>query len=162
MSIFGSKNDFRLITKMNRALLRDIIEQEVAFYKLALEETAANIYGESTEKTFYSPILLQCLITRGDQVYTMDDFGSDITRELTFAFLREDLVDLNLVPEVGDIIMLAENYYEVDTVIENEFWFGKDPSYNYGRSDAHGASISIKCTGHLTRVDKLGIIEVRP
>ena len=162
MSIFGSKNDFRLITKMNRALLRDIIEQEIVFYKLSVNDTQANIYGESLEKTFYAPIIMQCLITRGDQQYTVDEFGPEVARELTFAFLRDDFVDLNLVPEVGDIIMLSEDYYEIDTVVENEFFFGKDPNYNYGRSDKYGKSISLKCNAHLTRVDKLGIAQFRP
>ena len=162
MSIFGSQRDFGLITKMNRALLRDIIEQEVGYYKISLEETQANIYGESTEKIYYSPMIMQCLITRRDQIFTTDDFGPDMGRQLSFAFLRQDLVDVQLVPEVGDIIMLNEDYYEVDVVRENQFFFGKDNNYNFARSDAYGASISLVCDGHLTRVDKLNITEVRP
>jgi len=162
MSIFGSQRDFALITKMNRALLRDIIEQEIGYYKIALEETQANIYGESTEKTYYSPVLLQCLITRGDQIYTVDEFGPDLGRALSFAFLRQDLVDQSLLPEVGDIIMLNETYYEVDLVRENQFFFGKDNNYNYGRSAEYGASVSIVCDAHLTRADKLNITEIRP
>ena len=161
MSIFGSQKDFALITKMNRALLRDIIEQEIGYYKISLEGTEANIYGEALKKVFNDPLLLECLITRGDQVFTVDDFGPDLQRTLSFAFLRQDLVDVQLVPEVGDIIMLNENYYEVDAVRENQFFFGKDNNYNYGRSAAYGASISIVCDAHLTRADKLGITEVR-
>ena len=161
MSLFGSRKDFGLITKMNRELLQDIIEQEVAFYKIALEETQANIYGESLEKTFYDPIIMQCIITRGDQTYTVDEFGPEVARELNFAFLRDDFVDTSLVPETGDIIMLNEDYYEIDTIIENEFFFGKDPAYNYARSDKYGKSISIKCSAHLTRADKLGIVRTR-
>ena len=161
MSLFGSRKDFRLLTKMNRELLQDIIEQEIAFYKLSINETHANIYGESSEKTFYDPIVMQCLITRGDQVFTTDDFGPDVTRELNFAFLRDDFVDLGLVPEVGDIIMLSENYYEIDSIVENEYFFGKDPDYNYARSDKYGKSISIRCSAHLTRADKLGITRTR-
>lgn len=161
MSLFGSKKDFGLLTKMNRELLQDIIEQEIAFYKLSINETHANIYGESSEKSFYDPIVMQCLITRGDQVYTTDDFGPDVARELTFAFLRDDFVDLGLVPEVGDIIMLAEDYYEIDAIVENEYFFGKDPDYNYARSDKYGKSISIRCSTHLTRADKLGITRTR-
>ena len=161
MSIFGSQRDFGLIRKMNRALLQNIIEQEVAYYKISLQDTQANIYGESTQKIFNDPILLGCLITRNDQVVSMDEFGPDLQRELSFAFLRDDLVDINLIPEVGDIIMLNESYYEVDTVKENQFFFGKDNNYNYGRTADYGASISIVCVGHLTRADKLGITQTR-
>lgn len=162
MSLFGSKKDFGLITRMNRELLQEIIEQEVAIYKIALEETQSNIYGESLEKTFYSPVIMQCIITRGDQQYSVDSFGPEVARELTFAFLRDDFVDLNLVPEVGDVIMLSDDFYEIDTIVENEFFFGKDPAYNYARSDKYGKSISIKCATHLTRIDKLNITQFRP
>ena len=162
MSIFGSQRDFGLITKMNRALLRDIIEQEIGYYKISLDDTQVNIYGESSEKIYYSPMIMQCLITRGDQIFTVDDFGPDVSRQLSFAFLREDLVDVQLVPEVGDIIMLNEDYYEVDVVRENQFFFGKDNNYNFARSVEYGASISIVCDTHLTRVDKLNIAQIRP
>jgi hypothetical protein len=92
---------------------------------------------------------------------TADEFGGDLTRESSFAFLRDDLVDKQLVPEVGDIIMWQEDYYEVDNVSENELFWGKDPSYNYGRSSDYGTSVSIICKAHLTRADKLGITTVR-
>lgn len=161
MSIFGSRNDFALIRKMNREILREIVEQEAAYYKISLGDTQSNIYGESLHKTFLPPVLINCLLTQADQVISIDDFGPDLQRNLSFAFLRDDLVDANLVPEVGDIIMLYEQYYEVDTVRENQYFFGKDPSYNYGRSDKFGNSISIVCDAHLTRADKLGILPVR-
>lgn len=157
MSIFGSQRDFALITKMNRALLKHIIEQEVGYYKISLENTQANIYGEALEKVYNDPVIMQCLITRGDQIVNLDDFGPDLQRTISFAFLRQDLVDIQLIPEVGDIIMLNEDYYEVDTVRENQFFFGKDNNYTYDRSGDYGASISIVCDTHLTRVEKLGL-----
>jgi hypothetical protein len=161
MSLFGSQKDFALIRKMNRELLREVIEQEIGYYKISLENTQSNIYGESLTKTFLPPVLINCILTQADQVVNVDDFGPDLQRNLSFAFLRDDLVDAEVVPEVGDIIMIYEQYYEVDTVRENQYFFGKDNNYNYGRSDKFGASISIVCDAHLTRADKLGILPVR-
>ena len=86
-----------------------------------------------------------------------DDFGTDVNREISFSFLRDDLVDTQLVPEVGDIIMLNEDYYEVDAVKENEYFFGKDNNYNYGRSNKFGTSITITCTTHLTRAERVNL-----
>jgi len=103
--LFGSDRDFTLLTKINRELLKDIVEQEVLYYKLSLEDTEINIYGESLSKIFYTPAKVNCLITRGDQVVDIDDFGPDLGREASFAFLREDLVDIQVVPEVGDIVL---------------------------------------------------------
>lgn len=160
--IFGSKRDMNLFTKINRELLSDVVEQEILYYKIALEQTFANIYGEATEKEYWSPVKLNCLITRGDQVINIDDFGPDLGREASFAFLRQDLADTNTVPEVGDIVLWHEDYYEVDTVRENELFLGRDNSYNltsYG--DKFGTSISIIVDCHLTRADRVGITRVR-
>lgn len=160
--LFGSKKDFDLLVHINRELLKDIVEQEIGYYKLSLNDTVANIYGEAVEKTYFDPVLLNCLITRGDQVITVDDFGPDLGREASFAFLREDLKDAIVVPEVGDIVMWHEDYYEVDTVRENQLFLGKDNSYNltsYGSKFGSSVSIIVDC--HLTRAEKVGVVRVR-
>tara|TARA_R110000796_G_scaffold229210_1_gene346456 strand:- start:3632 stop:4117 length:486 start_codon:yes stop_codon:yes gene_type:complete len=160
--LFGSNRDFNLLVGINRELLKDIIEQEIGYYKLSLNDTQANIYGEALEKVFLNPVKLNCLITRGDQVVDVDEFGPDLGREASFAFIREDLVDANTVPEVGDIVLWQEDYYEVDTVRENQLFLGRDKSYNiesYGSDFGSSVSIIVDC--HLTRGDRVGITQVR-
>lgn len=160
--LFGSNRDFGLLTGIARELLQDIIEQEIGYYKFSLQDTQNNIYGEATDKVFKDPVKLNCFITRGDQVITPDDFGPDLTREASFAFIREDLVDAVTVPEVGDVILWHEDYYEVDTVRENQLFLGRDSNYNlteYG--SRFGSSVSIIVDCHLTRADKVGLEKVR-
>lgn len=156
--IFGSNNDFKLFNRINREFLKDVVEQEILYYKFSLEESSTNIYGESAAKKYWTPVKLYCLITRGDQVVTSDDFGPDLNRDASFAFLRQDLVDTSVVPEVGDILMWHEDYYEVDTVRENQLFLGKDNNYNltdYGSQ--FGASVSIIVDTHMTRRERTGI-----
>lgn len=160
--LFGSQRDFKLLTKINRELISDVIEQEVLYYKISLEDSKTNIYGESVEKIFNQPIKLNCLIVRGDQVVTVDDFGPDLNRTASFAFLRPDLFDTNTVPEVGDIVEWHENYYMVDTVRENQLFLGKDNGYSLTKyGSMWGGSISIIVDTHLTRADALALKEVR-
>ena len=106
--LFGTTRDFNLLTKINRELLSDIVEQEILYYKISLEDVSTNIYGEALEKSWLSPVKLNCLITRGDQVITVDDLGPDMNRENSFAFLRKDLELTSVVPEVGDIVFWHE------------------------------------------------------
>ena len=160
--LFGSQKDFNVLTRISRELLQDIIEQEIGYYKLSLNDTQSNIYGEATDKVFLDPVKLNCLITRGDQVIDVDEFGPDLNREASFAFIRKDLVDASVVPEVGDIVFWQEDYYEVDTVRENQLFFGRDSSYNltnYGSKFGSSESIIVDC--HLTRAEKVGINRVR-
>ena len=158
--LFGSNRDFNLLTKINRELLTDVVEQEIPYYKFSLDETNANLYGEALEKVFQIPVKLNCLITRGDQVVTVDDMGPDLNREASFAFLRDDLKTSLVVPEVGDILNWQENFYEVDTVRENQLFVGRDNSYNltdYGNNFGKSVSILVDC--HLTRADRVGITQ---
>jgi len=160
--IFGSTRDFDLLVNINRELLKDIVEQEVLYYKISLDDSDFNLYGESLEKVYYTPNKLNCLIVRGDQIIDVDDFGPDLNRDVSFAFIRRDLSDVNVVPEVGDIVMWHEDYYEVDTVRENQLFLGRDNAYNltnYGSN--YGSSISIIVDCHLTRGERVGIARQR-
>ena len=160
--LFGSNRDFDLLVNINRELLKDIVEQEILYHKLSLEDLDVNLYGESLQKSYWAAVKLNCLITRGDQVIDIDDFGPDLGREASFAFLRPDLVDTNVVPEVGDIVQWHNDFYEVDTVRENQLILGSDNSYNLGSSTSgFGRSLSVVIDCHLTRADRVGITESR-
>jgi len=161
--LFGSQKDFNVLsTHISREILKDIVEQEIGYYKLSLNDTQANLYGEALNKVYFNPVKLNCLITRGDQVVNVDEFGPDLGREASFAFIRQDLVDADTVPEVGDIVMWHEDYYEVDTVRENQLFVGRDSSYNLTQHGSKfGSSVSIIVDCHLTRTDKVGITRAR-
>ena len=160
--LFGSNRDFDLLVNINRELLKDIVEQEILYHKLSLEDTDVNLYGEAMQKSFWNAVKLNCLITRGDQVIDIQEFGPDLGREASFAFLRPDLEDVTVVPEVGDIVQWQNDFYEVDTVRENQLFLGRDKSYNLtSATSGFGSSLSIILDCHLTRADRVGITEVR-
>ena len=160
--LFGSGRDFDLLVNINRELVHDLVEQEILYHKLSLEDTEVNLYGESLSKSFWNAVKLNCLITRGDQVIDIAEFGPDLGREASFAIIRRDLEDVSILPEVGDIVQWQNDFYEVDTVRENQLFMGRDNQYNLSSyAGGFGSTISIIVDCHLTRADKVGIIEVR-
>lgn len=165
MSLYGSRRDVNLVKSLNRELLHNIIEQSVGFYKPKIDETKVNLYGEASEKTFIGPVLIPCLIDRGDQNWKVDEIP-DQDREFKFRFLKDDLECANIVPEVGDIVLFNEMFFEIDGLIENQYFTGKDPDYSYSadsqtyRSE-YGTSLSIILTGHYSRPERLGIKKER-
>ena len=168
MALFGTQRDVSLIRSLNRELLGDIITQQCAVYKLNLGETKVNIYGESSGAKYYQdPILLNVLLERGDQTYSSGDMGVDYNRDLEFRFFRQDLVEASLVMEPGDIIMYYESYFEVDNVIDNQLFVGKDPRYPYNTNPLNpgledfGANLSIICKAHYTPADRVQITRER-
>ena len=159
--LLGSSRDFNLMTKLSRELIKDVVEQEVLYHKISLEDTDVNLYGEAMQKSYFNAVKLNCLITRGDQVIDIQEFGPDLGREASFAFIRQDLVDASVVAEVGDILEWHNDFYEVDTVRENQLFVGRDSGYNLASyANNFGSSISIIVDCHLTRADRVGISEV--
>tara|TARA_R110000803_G_scaffold39938_2_gene86061 strand:- start:2362 stop:2946 length:585 start_codon:yes stop_codon:yes gene_type:complete len=192
MALFGTQRDVSLFRHMSRELMGDIITEQCAFYKYKLEETKINLYGEAAEEKYYmGPVLLNTLVERTDNIYPETDLGTDYNKEIQFSFLRDDLLGKNedfngegmsytdttaeygadLVPQVGDIIMYNEGYYEVHETIANQYFVGKNPDYpnnenpiNFpGNGDLsnYGSNISIICKTHYVQADKLGLTQAR-
>lgn len=162
MGLFGSTNDINLFRGINRELIDKIINQRIGYYKIQLDESPSNIYGENVKKMYDGPYLVNCIIERADQGWSSDDFGPDVDRTMTFNVLRDDLVEMELLPEVGDVILYVDEYYEVNSIIENEYIVGKTPDYFYGEGDKEfGASWNMKLVCHMIPADKLGISKER-
>jgi hypothetical protein len=180
-ALFGAARDISLFRHLSRELMGDIITQQCSFYKYKIQETKVNIYGEAAEEKYYmGPVLLNCIIERRDQEYPETDLGTDFMWGATFKFLRDDLLDKNkdfnidtdiygadLVPEVGDVILYQEGYYEVDSIVSNQYFMGKNPDYpnetnplNPGL-EQFGSSVSIICETHYVPADKVGISQER-
>jgi len=105
MALFGGRRDIDLFKSISRELVEDIIEQYVGYYKLILNETSSNIYGESLNKVYNQPILTPCLIDHSDQETNDADTIGSIGRNIEVSFLIETLKELNLYPEKGDIMV---------------------------------------------------------
>ena len=172
MALYGGLRDISLFRKVNRELMGNIITQQCVYYKLRLNETKVNMYGEAAGARYYfEPVIFNALIERGDQEYPSNDLlGVNFERSLDFKFLRDDLIDADVVPEVGDIIMYYEGYYEVDSTVGNQYFAGKDPRYPYNSSivnplnpglENFGANLSIICKTHYTPADRVQITKER-
>jgi hypothetical protein len=149
-------------------LLWDIITQQCAYYQFKTAETKVNVYGEAAGAKYYGePVLLNMLVDRGDNTSPTGDFGVDYDRPMVFKFFRDDLVDANVVPDVGDIIMWYEGYWEVENTNANQLFVGKDPDYPYAENplnpglEEYGTNLSIMCVCHYVPSDKVQITKER-
>lgn len=160
MPLFGHARDISLFRRMNRELINKIIEQQIGYYQIDLNKTTSDLYGESDEKFYLDPVLINCLLERGDTEFKTGEGRIDNDRIITVRLLRDDMVPINLVPQVGDIILWNEDYYEVDNYNENQLIVGKDPSYAYDEIiNRFGSSWSILLRCHYVRPEKLGIVK---
>lgn len=160
MALFGGKRDAKLVASFNAELLNAVVDTEIEFFKLLVESSNSNIYGESVNKSYHASILIPCLITKETKTAGMDDYGHSYTRTAQFGISRDILERASFFPEVGDIIFWDNEYYELDNVDSNQYFVGKNPE-TWPNGSEHGYSVSVLCDAHATRQTPQGIKNIR-
>jgi hypothetical protein len=131
----------------------------VGYFKINLEQTVTNMYGESLEKWYYPPVQVPCLIERGDFDNPEDEFGVDVSQTLTVKIIRNTAESFNFLPEVGDILTDQERYYEVKVLNTSIITVpGSGGAQNNVGSGNAGEIILYGLSCYLTRITKLNII----
>lgn len=164
MALLGGQRDIAMFRGMNRELLRRWIDISIDWYKINLNSTDVDIYGEAEDRSYYQPVRLYCYIERNDQEYVTDEMATDVNQQLIFSFLQDDLKDLQHLPEVGDLIHWNEKYWEIDTLVSNQLIGGKTAETN--KPSATDTNESIKTFGsdwsyqvqaHMSRLSRITI-----
>jgi hypothetical protein len=130
----------------------------VGYFKIDLAKTRVNMYGESTEKWYYPPFEVKCMIDRGEFAYTDTEYGPDVSQNIKIIIPKLNAVELNFTPEVGDIVTDQEKYYEVHTIDRS---FVTIPGSGYAGSSlgTPGQIILFTLNAHSTRITKLNLIQ---
>jgi hypothetical protein len=168
MALFGTQRDVSLIRHLNRELMGNIITQQASFYSIRLKETKVNMYGEAAGGyLFEGPFIFNCLVQRTPQMFQESDMILETQYEVTFRFLRDDLVDANVVPKVGDYILYEDNYHIINDLYSNQYFVGKNPDYpneqnplNPGLAN-YGNNLSTICITNIVPADRVGITKER-
>ena len=140
MARFTLDRDVRFFESIAREMVDAVIETSVVLYKLIIEESKTNLYGESLNKTYYQGLNCNAVIERGDTETNYEGFGSDQGQNVEFRFNRFTLEEKNFYPEIGDIIYHNNAYFEIDNVREDQL-IGGQTSNNF----------SIICSTFMTR-----------
>lgn len=154
MALFGGQRDAAFFRKINKELINDIIDTEIYYYKIILQDSKRNIYGEGKDKVYYNPIKIPTLVDRTNAEQIFDEFGSSYTRNVNFYFLRDTLVDKNVFPEVGDVIEWNDEQHIVDVTFTNQFFAGKNPE-TWDGGDEQGYNVSVICETHVAKRTQL-------
>ena len=89
-------------------------------------------------------------ISAEEQITQTDEFGPDLQQNASFSFVRQSLVDISYVVEVGDIIDWNSGYWEITSTNESQLVGGKT-DYKH----------SVVCNAFLVRISNLNIERVR-
>ena len=125
MARFTLDRDIRFFEGISRELVDAVITTAVVLYKLVIENSKTNLYGESLSKTYYQGMECNAMIQREDAQTNYEGFGSDTSQNVEFRFNRFTLEEKSFYPEVGDIIFHNNGYFEIDNVREEQLIGGR-------------------------------------
>jgi len=115
---FIPKKEVELFDALNEELIDDILGQYVDIYKISLDDTKANIYGEAGTKYYQTGFRVNCLISWEEPVFQQLEAGPDLDTNVELYFHRNTLADAGFAPEVGDVCDWNDFYWEINSVTE--------------------------------------------
>jgi hypothetical protein len=93
-------------------------------------------------------IQISSLVERADMTAEYDDFGPSRNQDYVFKMREKMLKQVNFYPEIGDIVLFNDRYYEIDNVVQEQL-LGGQPDKSH----------SIICNGHYTKITSLNVLE---
>ena len=121
---FVPQKEVDLFDAFNEELIDEIIGQTVDIYKISVEDTEENIYGESSTKHYDKGFRVNCLINFTEPTIDQEEFGPDLNTAIEMYFHRTTLEEAEFYPEIGDIVDWNDFYFEINSVSEPQLIAG--------------------------------------
>jgi len=149
---FIPSKEINLIDSMNEELIDEVLGQYVDIYKVDVESTDANVYGESSTKYYNVGFRVNCMLNYNEPETTYEDGIADVNSSIDMFFQRNNLSSgsLDFFPEVGDVVDWNQHFWEINSVTEPQLIAGHQ-----------GFRHNINATAHRSRLSNLQI-EERP
>ena len=125
---FVPQKEINLIDAMNEELIDEIVGQSVDIYKLSIDKTEENIYGESSTKYYNVGFRVNCLLLFNEPEIRQDEFGADNFSSIEMYFQRNNLASgsLNFYPEIGDVVDWNKHFWEIGSITEPQLVAGHE------------------------------------
>jgi hypothetical protein len=148
MPKFISDRDVNFFKGIAREVVDEVVQNVVVLFKINLNDTVVNLYGESLNKTWHPGVQLYALINKEPRETSYEGFGPQRNQSVEFRFDRFMCEEKNTYPEIGDIIYFDNSYFEIDNT--NEVQYSGGLSKN---------NFSIVCSAFMTTKANLNIEE---
>jgi hypothetical protein len=181
MTKFFHARDLDFIKTIAEEVVDYVVQQSITLFKISVGETKTNLYGESLGKIYHAPANLMCIVDRENTTSNYDEFGPDTQGNVEFRFNKERLrtheipkiIDINGneipadaiqntqygYPEIGDIILFDEYYYELNNVVDTVLIGGSSKVYDPTTNTFSDASMQIIATGFMVKRSQVQIEE---
>jgi hypothetical protein len=122
---FIGRKELALVNAINREVIRDIVGQQVYYYEILADQTAADdLYHEAVQKTYKPPVRVSALVNYENSQEAVTDFPPDMKFKVEVYIAKQELEELSLEPKMGDFVQFGQVMYEVYQTTQPQMLFG--------------------------------------
>lgn len=124
--LFITPREMNFINDIAKEVIKDVIGQKIYLFQISeIKSKVHDIYEESPDKVFESPIELDCLVKYEAQQIKTDRFGSEEYYTIEAYIQSRDLLDKGIEIMEGDFFSYGSTFFEVIKAPLSQTIFGQ-------------------------------------
>jgi len=112
--LFITPREVNFINDIAKEVIKDVIGQKIYLFQISeIKSKVHDIYEESPDKVFETPIELDCLVKYNEQEIRTNRFGSEEYYTIEAYIQSRDLLDKGIEILEGDFFSYGSTFFEV-------------------------------------------------
>jgi len=124
--LFITPREINFINDIAKEVIKDVIGQKIYLFQISeFKSKVHDVYEESQDKVFDTPIELDCLVKYSGQQVVTDRFGSEKVFTIEVYIQARDLLDKGIEILEGDFISYGSVFYEITKAPSTDIIMGQ-------------------------------------
>jgi hypothetical protein len=124
--LFISPREINFINDIAKELVKDVVGQKIYYFSISeIKSRAHDVYEESPDKIFETPIELECLVKYSPQEIITNKFGSEEYYTIEAYIQVRDLIDKGIDLMEGDFFSYGDTFFEIVKAPRTDTIFGQ-------------------------------------
>ena len=112
--LFITPREINFINDIAKEVIKDVIGQKIYLFQISeIKSKVHDVYEESPDKVFETPIELDCLVKYNGQEIKTDRFGSEEYYTIEAYVQSRDLLDKGIEILEGDFFSYGDTFFEI-------------------------------------------------
>ena len=112
--LFITPREMNFINDLAKEVIKDVIGQRIYLFQISeIKSKVHDIYEESPDKVFETPIELDCLVKYNEQEIRTNRFGSEEYYTIEAYIQSRDLLDKGIEILEGDFFSYGSTFFEI-------------------------------------------------
>lgn len=124
--LFITPREINFINDIAKELVKDVVGQKIYYFSISeIKSHVHDVYEESPDKIFETPIELECLVKYSPQEIVTNKFGSEEYYTIECYIQVRDLIDKGIDLMEGDFFSYGETFFEIVKAPRSDTIFGQ-------------------------------------